>query len=70
MVIIIMIETLLSYSSTIPYIPIPEVVDDLGEVEVAGEGPGHVLAHARRSLESGMVFADYFFLRFADFPCR
>ena len=55
------IEILLLYSSTIPYIPVPEVVDDLGEVEVAGEGPGHVLAHARRCLESGMVFTDYLF---------
>ena len=46
-------------SGTIPDVPVPEVVDDLGEVEVAGEGPGHVLAHARRSLESEIVFADF-----------
>ena len=34
-------------------VPVPQVVNDLGEVDLFGEGPGHVLAHAWSSVESG-----------------
>ena len=32
-------------------VPVPEIVDDLGEVDGLGEGPGDVLSHAGRRLE-------------------
>jgi hypothetical protein len=41
------------YVYIVPDIPVPEIINDPGDVELLSESPGNVLAHTRWVLEPG-----------------